>query len=118
MADHHTECVKTVGRSPPRGEVVYPIYSCTQQQARMRTPMSQLSLRRDEETARDMFWIVSRYEQLRKEHADKWIAVKDSHIVMEGSELEPLLKRLKDSYRTSRDFTIEFIAETPRNLLL
>lgn len=66
----------------------------------------------------DMLWILRRYRKLREEYPDRWIAVRDSTVVLSDDDLESLLKNLKNQFNTSTGFTVEFIGGRPRNLLL
>jgi hypothetical protein len=66
----------------------------------------------------DMFAIVKQYDEMRRKYADKWVAVKNSKVVMSHEELEPLLEALRKEFGTSQGFTVEFIGSQTRNMLL
>lgn len=66
----------------------------------------------------DMNWIVRNYDWLRGDYPDKWVAVKDKKIVDSDSDLEPLLRRLKEKRGTAIGYATEFVATKPRNIIL
>lgn len=68
--------------------------------------------------SQDMRWIISNFKKLRQDRRDKWIAVRNSTVILSDDELEPLLNTLKEKFGSSHGITVEFIGGKPRNLLL
>lgn len=66
----------------------------------------------------DMLWLAQHYQKLRRKYPDKWVAVKDSSVVLVENELEPLLEGLKKQHGTTLGFAVEFIGTRTRNMIL
>lgn len=54
----------------------------------------------------DQQWIADHYDELARQHAEEWIAVKGRQVIAHDSDLSRLLSRLDDLEHTC----VEFIA--------
>jgi predicted DNA-binding protein (UPF0278 family) len=66
----------------------------------------------------DMDWLSEKQENLRKQFANKYIAVVGRRVIDSDSDLEILLQKLKESGRDPGAIPIEFISKEPRRLIL
>lgn len=67
---------------------------------------------------RDSTWLAKNLEELREEYAGKYVAVKDKKVVDSDSEMETLLKRLKDEGINPSNIPINYVSKEPTELLL
>lgn len=65
----------------------------------------------------DWMFINNMLKELREEHPNKFIAVKSKKIIDSDSNLESLLKRLKEKGLNPSEIPIEFISKEPELLI-
>jgi hypothetical protein len=63
-------------------------------------------------------WIIKRYNKLRKELPNKYVAVRNGKIVYNSDNLTDLLRELREKFKNIDDVAIDFITEKPLKLLL
>lgn len=75
-------------------------------------------LRGIKEFSRDMDWLSKKHEELRKEFADKYIAIMNRRVIDSDPDLQKLLRRLKESGKNPSEIPVEFISKEPQRLIL
>lgn len=66
----------------------------------------------------DHLWIISHKSKLRKEYADKYIAVQNQAVYFIGKDIEELIANIITNNKHVDDFAIDFVGKYPTNLLL
>lgn len=66
----------------------------------------------------DQMWIITHKSQLRKEFANRYVAVKNEAVCFVGRSMDELIANIAKGHRQSDEFAIDFISEHPTNLLL
>jgi len=75
-------------------------------------------LLRLEKFSEDVDWISKKQAMLRKKFAGKYIAVAGYRVIDSDSDLETLLKKLKEKGEDPGQIAIEFISPEPPRLIL
>jgi len=68
--------------------------------------------------SRNMDWISENQEKLRKKYPNKYIAVVNLKVIDSDSDLQILIRKLKEKGKSPSEIPIEFIAEKPTRLIL
>lgn len=63
-------------------------------------------------------WIFANTEKLRKEHPNKYIAVKNEQVVFAYDDAKRLLEKIAQTGSNPDDFAIEYIHKKPTSFLL
>jgi hypothetical protein len=71
-----------------------------------------------QEFSADMDWIDAELERLRKEYPNKYIAVHNRRVIEADSDLQSLIRKLREKNLNPGDIPVEFIAEKPQSLIL
>lgn len=82
---------------------------------RKRTPQMMSLLKQHDENS---LWVIARYDELKKEYPDKYIAVRHRQIVKDDKNLKKLLAKLREEFTDTEDITIYLIRTKPMKLLL
>ncbi len=61
-------------------------------------------------------WLTNNYAQVKKDYANKYVAVKDSQVVDADENADRLLERLRETDEDLRSMVIEFVP--PEDLML
>lgn len=73
-------------------------------------------LRMLDDYTEDSRWLREHYNEIRKDYANKYVAVKDHHIVGADENADRLLERLRETQEDLRSVVIEFVP--PEDLML
>ena len=60
---------------------------------------------------RDLEWLSKNFSDLKKKYPKKFVAIKDRNVVLASSELETLIKLLKEKFGNPNDYLIDFIPD-------
>jgi len=60
---------------------------------------------------RDLEWLSKNFSDLKKKYPKKFVAIKDRNVVVASSELETLIKLLKEKFGNPNDYLIDFIPD-------
>ena len=71
-----------------------------------------------ERFSQDVDWISRKQAMLRKQFADKYVAVEGHRVIDSDSRLDRLLKKLKEKGEDPSQIPIEFISSEPQRLIL
>jgi hypothetical protein len=80
--------------------------------------LSEAELKRFCRLQADYIWILTHKKQLRKDYADKYIAVEDQSVRFIGEDINDLLQNIIKNKKQVDDFAIDYIGKHPANLLL
>lgn len=67
---------------------------------------------------KDSDWISDNLDELRKEYADQYIAVRDSKVIDHDAELHKLLQRLREKNIDPGEIPVDFISKEPKRLII
>ena len=70
------------------------------------------------EFCKNIDWLDERLEKLRKEYPNQYVAVKNFTVADYDSNLQNLLRRLKEKGLNPSEIPIEFISKEPLRLIL
>jgi hypothetical protein len=60
---------------------------------------------------KDLEWLSKNFSDLKKKYPKKFIAIKNRNVVVASSELETLIKLLKEKFGNPNDYLIDFIPD-------
>ena len=75
-------------------------------------------LKRIVDFSRNMDWISENQEKLRKKYPNKYIAVMSLKVIDSDSDLQSLIRKLKEKGKNPGDVPIEFMSKKPPRLIL
>lgn len=65
----------------------------------------------------DFMWILTNKEKLRTKYVNKYIAVENKEVKYTNGTIDGLIAKIKSSGKQVEDFAVEYIGESPVNLL-
>jgi len=60
---------------------------------------------------KDLEWLSKNFSDLKKKYPKKFVAIKNQNVVGYSSELETLIKLLKEKFGNPNDYLIDFIPD-------
>lgn len=60
---------------------------------------------------KNLEWLSKNFIDLKKKYPKKFVAIKDQNVVVAASELEILIKLLKEKFGNPNEFLIDFIPD-------
>lgn len=61
----------------------------------------------------DLQWFSNNYKKIKEDHADEFVAVRNSKIICSGKTLDDILTSLRKKGIDSNEVLIEFISKIP-----